>query len=96
MGSVAPADSGLASGLFNTAQQVGGALGLAVLASLATARTGALLATGYEAVPALAGGYGLAFGIAAAIVAGCHTAGGSSTARRDRRGTAATVTTHRS
>jgi EmrB/QacA subfamily drug resistance transporter len=60
-------DAGLVSGLFATGAQVGGALGLAVLAALATARTDALLAGGQATAPALTGGYHLAFGISAAI-----------------------------
>ncbi|MGH2602290.1 MAG: DHA2 family efflux MFS transporter permease subunit, partial [Dehalococcoidia bacterium] len=61
-------DSGLASGLVNTTQQVGGALGLAVLATLSTARTNSLLAGGEPAVSALTSGYRLAFGIGAVLV----------------------------
>src|SRR4051794_4373695 len=56
-------DSGLASGLVNTTQQVGGALGLAVLATLATTRTNDLRAAGSGPAAALAGGYHPAFGI---------------------------------
>lgn len=67
MSSAAPGDAGLVSGLFATAAQVGGALGLAVLATLATARTDLLLAGGQATAPALTGGYHLAFGISAAI-----------------------------
>ncbi|HET6431460.1 DHA2 family efflux MFS transporter permease subunit [Dyella sp.] len=61
MGDVAPDQSGLASGVVNTAFMMGGALGLAVLASLAAARTGSLQAAGSSALAALNGGYHLAF-----------------------------------
>ena len=61
MSDVNPSDSGLASGIVNTAFMMGGALGLAVLASLAAARTGYLAASGANSLIALNGGYQLAF-----------------------------------
>jgi EmrB/QacA subfamily drug resistance transporter len=68
MGGATESDSGLRSGLVNTTQQVGGALGLAVLATLSTTRTGELRAAGDPEAAALLGGYHLAFGIAALLV----------------------------
>lgn len=61
MSDVSPNDSGLASGVVNTAFMMGGALGLAILASLAAGRTDKLLANGVDAVVALNGGYHVAF-----------------------------------
>jgi EmrB/QacA subfamily drug resistance transporter len=69
MSEATPADAGLASGLANTSQQVGAALGIAVLAVLAAARTDALLGSGAPAAAAQAGGYQLAFGAGAVLVA---------------------------
>jgi EmrB/QacA subfamily drug resistance transporter len=68
MSGATPSDAGLASGLVNTSLQVGGALGLAVLATLAGTRTDTLLANGEPTAEALTGGYHLAFGVAAGLV----------------------------
>lgn len=69
MSDVAPSESGLASGVVNTAFMMGGALGLAVLASLAAAQTAHLAGTGAAAVAALNGGYRLAFTLGAGFAA---------------------------
>src|SRR6266545_2101683 len=61
MSDVQPSESGLASGLVNTSFMMGGALGLAALASLAASRTDTLLASGDAHLAALAGGYHAAF-----------------------------------
>lgn len=67
MSSATPSDAGLVSGLFATGAQLGGALGLAILAALATVRTNALRAGGQATASALTGGYHLASGVSAAI-----------------------------
>jgi EmrB/QacA subfamily drug resistance transporter len=69
MSGATPQDAGLASGLVNTTVQVGGALGLAVLATLAATETSSLRAAGDPGAAALTGGYHLAFAIGAALVA---------------------------
>jgi EmrB/QacA subfamily drug resistance transporter len=65
MNDVSPNEAGLASGIVNTSFMMGGALGLAVLASLAAARTDTLLESGGDQLASLTGGYHLAFLIGA-------------------------------
>ena len=69
MGDVEPQDSGLASGVVNTAFMMGGALGLAVLAAIATSRTENLFASGDSQIEALTGGYDAAFVVGALFAA---------------------------
>jgi EmrB/QacA subfamily drug resistance transporter len=68
-GDVPASDSGLASGVANTAFMLGGALGLSVLASIAAGRTGSLIGAGQGQLAALAGGYRAAFLVGAACAA---------------------------
>jgi len=76
MSDVAPEESGLASGIVNTAFMMGGALGLAVLASVAASRTGSLESDGVSALAALNGGYHVAFLIGAVFAATAAAVGG--------------------
>jgi EmrB/QacA subfamily drug resistance transporter len=67
MSGATPSDAGLASGLVNTTAQVGGAIGLAVLATVSAERTQSLLADGDSQAAALTGGFHVAYLIGAAL-----------------------------
>jgi len=75
MSDVRPEEAGLASGVVNTSFMMGGALGLAVLASIAASRTNTLLDSGDEALVALNGGYRAAFLAGALCAAGAAAIG---------------------
>jgi hypothetical protein len=68
---VGPREAGLASGLLNTSQQVGGAIGVAIATSVAVSHSTHLLTTGDSQAAALTGGYALAFW----VIAGFSAAG---------------------
>ena len=76
MSDVKPQESGLASGIVNTSFMMGGALGLAILASVAASRTSDLLAAGESNAAALTGGYHVAFLIGALFAFGAAAIGG--------------------
>jgi MFS family permease len=84
MNDVAQSESGLASGMVNTSFMMGGALGLAVLASLAAARTNYLLSSGARAIEALNAGYHMAFFAGALFAAGAGMLGAILIRIRDR------------
>jgi MFS family permease len=77
MSDVEPSESGLASGVVNTSFMMGGALGLAILASVAAARTDNLIAAGSDAVSALNDGYHVAFVVGALFAATAGILGGT-------------------
>ncbi|TGA87986.1 MFS transporter, partial [Streptomyces palmae] len=93
MTAVAPADSGIASGLFNTTQQIGGAIGLTAQSAFVSARTNNLTAAGKSEAESLVGGYHVAFLAAAgfslaALVVGALLLRAAPSAGRGRDGMA--------
>lgn len=77
MGDVEPTEAGLASGVVNTAFMMGGALGLAFLASLAASRTDSLGDSGDDPLTALTGGYHAAFLVGAVFAVAGAAIGGA-------------------
>jgi MFS family permease len=77
MSDVKPREAGLASGIVNTSFMMGGALGLAILASIATSRTDNLLSSGEEQLVALNSGYHVAFLVGAIFAVAASTIAGA-------------------
>jgi EmrB/QacA subfamily drug resistance transporter len=100
MSDVEPSDAGLASGIVNTSFMMGGALGLAVLASLAASRTDSALAAGADELVALTEGYhaaflaGALFAAAAAAIGGLLLRQGEYAVEPDAPGEPATAELH--
>jgi hypothetical protein len=98
MSDVDPTESGLASGVVNTSFMMGGALGLAVLASVAASRTDSLRASGDGALTALTGGYhaafllGAIFALTAAVLGGALLRTGTAPAHEEAEPSAAAAT----
>jgi MFS family permease len=76
MSEVKPEESGLASGIVNTAFMMGGALGLAILASVAASRTSHLESAGHSTAASLTGGYHVAFVVGTLFALGAAAIGG--------------------
>jgi EmrB/QacA subfamily drug resistance transporter len=94
MSDVSAGDSGLASGVVNTAFMMGGSLGLAVLASLAAGQTDAALARGAAGAAALNDGYRLAFLVGAICATAAGIIGGAFMRTRVTPGSAPGVVAH--
>jgi EmrB/QacA subfamily drug resistance transporter len=88
MSGATPQDSGLASGMFNTMQQVGASLGLAILSTIAASHTSSLLAHGTAQAVALTGGYRLSFRLGACFVLAALVAAAAVIRTRPRLATA--------
>ena len=85
LGGVSGEEAGLASGLINTSQQIGGALGLAILVTVSTTRTNHLLESGTARPEALVNGFGLAFWVAVGVAAAALAATLALLRRQDLR-----------